>query len=162
MNFVLLFVFIYLVALILVSFWNKIRSSEDFILAERNLGSWTAANSMSASAIGGGVILVAGGFIYQFGISGLWFFIGKIIGYILLTYFIIKIQKRITQKKYCTLADYFLNFHGKKISKFISAILIFFITGVALIGFSGGAQIITFLSGWSYELSFFLLLHVLL
>ncbi|MCF7831082.1 hypothetical protein K9M41_03775 [Candidatus Gracilibacteria bacterium] len=162
MNSIFLFVSIYLAALILISFWNKKKSAEDFILAERKLGNWAAANSMAATTIGGGILLVGGSLIYQFGISALWFFIGKVIGYLLLILFIHKISHQIQTKKYCTLADYFLDTHGQNIGRLVSIFMIIIFVGVSVLGFSGGAQIITYLSGWSYNLSVLLMLIFIL
>jgi len=162
MNSILFFVGIYLITLIIVSFWNKRKSADDFILAERKLGNWSAASSMAATTIGGGILLVGGSLIYQFGISALWFFIGKVIGYLLLVLFIHKIAQRIKEKKYCTLADYFLDFHGKNIGKLVSIFMIINFMGVSVLGFSGGAQIITYLSGWDYNLSVLLMLIFIL
>ena len=153
MSQVWIFLGIYFLALLGISFFGRKKSAENFILADRKLGKWAAANSLAATAIGGGILLVGGAYIYQFGISAIWFFVGKICGYILLTIFLKKISDRISQKKYNTLADFFLDFHGKKIHRFVAAVIAVDFLGWALIGFVGGAGIIVILSGIPYWLA---------
>jgi Na+/proline symporter len=157
-----LFLGIYFAILLGISFWGRRKSSGEFILAERKLGNWAAANSLAATAIGGGLLLVGGAYIYQFGIGGIFFFIGKIIGYILLTIFISQIHKRVADKKYNTLADYFGDFHGKYIHQFVAGVIAVTYLGWCLVGFVGGAGIIVILSGISFELAAFVMLGAIL
>jgi len=145
-----------------ISFFNRKKSAEEFVLADRKLGNWAAANSLVATAIGGGLLLVGGAYIYQFGIGGIFFFIGKIVGYALLTLFISQIQKRIAEKKYSTLADYFGDFHGKRLHQFIAGVVAVTYLGWCLVGFVGGAGIIVILSGISFELAALAMLGAIL
>ncbi len=151
------FVGIYLAILIAIAFWKRKESPADFLIAGRKLGAWSAAHSLSATAIGGGLILVGGAFVYKFGISALWFFIGKACGYGLLTVFANKLRHRIYEKKYFTLADYFFDFHGKLVGKFVAALILFAFVGWTVVSFMSGAKIITFLSDWTYEASLLLM-----
>jgi len=96
---------------------------------------------------------VAGAFIYNFGISAAWFFIGKIFGYSIFALLLERLKDRIHMKSYTTLADYFRDFYGRKIAKFIGVLVVFIYIGWTLVGFVGGAQIIQYLSGWSYQIS---------
>jgi Na+/proline symporter len=157
-----IFLGIYFAILLVISFWGRHKSAGEFILAGRKLSNWSAANSLVATAIGGGLLLVGGSFIYQFGIGGIFFFVGKIIGYTLLTIFISQIHKRVSDKKYSTLADYFGDFHGKRIHRFVAGVITFTYLGWCLVGFVGGAGIIVILSGISFELAALIMLGAIL
>ena len=57
------------------------RSSEDYYLAGRSLGSWVTAVSSTASSESGWVVLGAVGMVYVSGVSALWFAPGCLMGY---------------------------------------------------------------------------------
>ena len=162
MNEIFWFVGIYLTLLIGITLWGKKKSPADFLIANRELSTWTSSHSLSATSIGGGLILVGGAFIYQFGISAIWFFVGKILGYGLLGIFAHKIRNRIHEKNYFTLADYFFDFHGSKVGRFIAGLSFFILVGWTVVGLISGAKIIMLLSQWSYEISLSLMVGVIL
>ncbi|MBN1946721.1 MAG: sodium/proline symporter [Bradymonadales bacterium] len=64
------------------------RSREDFLLANRSLGSWVTAISSTASSESGWVVLGAVGMAYAGGVSALWFAPGCLLGYAINLYWV--------------------------------------------------------------------------
>ena len=79
------------VGVLLVIGWRASRRThggEDFHLAGRSLGAWTAGISSTASSESGWVTLGAVGMTYTHGISGLWFAPGCLLGYLVNLYIV--------------------------------------------------------------------------
>jgi sodium/proline symporter len=75
--------------LLLVIGWRASRRThggEDFHLAGRSLGPWAAGISSTASSESGWVTLGAVGMTYAYGVSGLWFAPGCLLGYLVNIY----------------------------------------------------------------------------
>jgi len=76
---------------LLVIGWRASRRThggEDFHLAGRSLGPWAAGISSTASSESGWVTIGAVGMTYAYGVSGLWFAPGCLLGYLVNIYFV--------------------------------------------------------------------------
>ncbi len=81
---------LYLGVLLLIG-WRASRRThggEDFHLAGRSLGPWAAGISSTASSESGWVTLGAVGMTYAYGVSGLWFAPGCLLGYLVNIYIV--------------------------------------------------------------------------
>jgi sodium/proline symporter len=90
---------VYLVVLLFIG-WRAARRThggEDFHLAGRSLGAWTAGISSTASSESGWVTLGAVGMTYTHGISGLWFAPGCLLGYLVNLYLVAPRLRRISE-----------------------------------------------------------------
>ena len=79
---------LYLAVLIFIG-WRAARRTHggvDFHLAGRSLGAWAAGVSSTASSESGWVTLGAVGMTYAFGVSGLWYAPGCLLGYLVNVY----------------------------------------------------------------------------
>ncbi len=84
-------VMILYLAVLLVIAWaasRRTHGGEDFHLAGRSLGAWTAGISSTASSESGWVTLGAVGMTFTHGIAGLWFAPGCLLGYLVNLYFV--------------------------------------------------------------------------
>lgn len=70
------------------------RSTEDYYLAGRSLGSWVTAVSSTASSESGWVVLGAVGMVYVSGVSALWFAPGCLMGYAANLYLLAPLLRR--------------------------------------------------------------------
>lgn len=70
------------------------RSTEDYYLAGRSLGSWVTAVSSTASSESGWVVLGAVGMVYASGVSALWFAPGCLMGYAANLYLLAPLLRR--------------------------------------------------------------------
>jgi sodium/proline symporter len=89
---------LYLGALLAIG-WRAARRThggEDFHLAGRSLGPWAAGISSTASSESGWVTLGAVGMTYAYGISGLWFAPGCLLGYLVNIYFVAPRLRRLS------------------------------------------------------------------
>jgi sodium/proline symporter len=81
---------LYLGVLLIIG-WQAARRThggEDFHLAGRSLGPWAAGISSTASSESGWVTLGAVGMTYAYGVSGLWFAPGCLLGYLVNIYIV--------------------------------------------------------------------------
>lgn len=99
---------LYLGVLVFIG-WRAARRThggEDFHLAGRSLGAWAAGVSSTASSESGWVTLGAVGMTYVYGIPGLWFAPGCLLGYLINLYFVApRLQQMSRQQGSVTLID---------------------------------------------------------
>jgi sodium/proline symporter len=99
---------LYLGVLLLIA-WRAARRThggEDFHLAGRSLGAWAAGISSTASSESGWVTLGAVGMTYAFGVSGLWYAPGCLLGYLVNLYFVApRLRELSVRQRSVTLTD---------------------------------------------------------
>ncbi len=87
---------------LLVIGWRASRRThggEDFHLAGRSLGAWAAGVSSTASSESGWVTLGAVGMTYTYGISGLWYAPGCLLGYLVNLYIVAPRLRQISERR---------------------------------------------------------------
>jgi sodium/proline symporter len=130
-----------------IYFYRKNNNLDDYVLGGRNLNSWVAAMSASASDMSGWLLLGLPGWTYASGLGEAgWIAIGLLIGTYCNWRFVAKRLREYTEKarNSLTISDFFENrFNDKtKILRILSAIiiLIFFLIYTAS-GFVAGAKL---------------------
>ncbi len=78
---------------------RRTHGGDDFHLAGRSLGAWSAGISSTASSESGWVTLGAVGMTYHFGISGLWFAPGCLLGYMVNVYIVAPRLRRLSSNQ---------------------------------------------------------------
>jgi sodium/proline symporter len=78
---------------------RRTHGGEDFHLAGRSLGAWAAGVSSTASSESGWVTLGAVGMTYVYGISGLWYAPGCLLGYIVNLYLVAPRIRRLSEEQ---------------------------------------------------------------
>jgi sodium/proline symporter len=84
-------VMVFYLGVLLVIGWQAARRThggEDFHLAGRSLGAWSAGISSTASSESGWVTLGAVGMTFTYGVSGLWYAPGCLLGYLVNVYLV--------------------------------------------------------------------------
>lgn len=81
---ILVTLIVYKVLLIGIGLWasRRVRDEADFLLGGRRLGAWVAGLSYAASTSSAWVLLGVSGFIFTYGLSGLWMIPGILGGYV--------------------------------------------------------------------------------
>ncbi len=116
-NFVLAASFVvYTAGIIIIGIYStrrRQRTEDDFVLANRELGTWTSALSASASAESGWVMLGLVGEAYLFGLSAFWIVPGIAAGY-LFNWFVIaeRLRRSTKESGAVTLPQYILSRFG--------------------------------------------------
>lgn len=75
---------------------RRTHGGDDFHLAGRSLGAWSAGISSTASSESGWVTLGAVGMTYAYGVSGLWFAPGCLLGYLVNVYIVAPRLRRLS------------------------------------------------------------------
>jgi len=142
-------ILIYFGILLLIGYLSsKKESKEDFLIAKRNLNSWQTMATINASKTGS-VLMIFTAFVYLWGISALWYFIGMVVGVIIFIPFATRLKDN-SKGKFYTLADYFRYNYGKKISIIVSLLTIFIMFGYAVLNLIAGTKIFLFFTGWQF------------
>jgi len=126
------------------------KTDEGFFIADRNLGTFTSTATITASFVGANTLLVYTAFVFMYGISAFWTFIGYLGGFYIFGLFGVHLKKRADVKKYFTLSDYFQDKHGNKLA-ILATFAVFIVYFGALVNqYIGGAKMLAEISGWSY------------
>lgn len=150
------------ICLVLGFIAGKKKTDEGFFIADRNLGTFVSTATITASFIGANTLLVYTAFVFIYGISAFWTFIGYMFGFFIFGIFGVYLKKRADIKKYYTLSDYFHDRHGKAIA-LIATFAVFVVYFGSLINqYIGGAKVLSQISGWSYEMALILTSAVIL
>ena len=137
-NFLLIASFVvYSAAIVLVGLysarWRK-QTTDDFVLANRELGPWASALSASASSESGWVMLGLVGEAYLFGFAAFWIVPGIAAGYLFNWFFLAeKLRQKTKEYNAVTIPQYIRNRFGKD-SKALLYIPVIIIT-LAMLGY---------------------------
>jgi len=150
----------YFVALLIIGYFtSKKQKDEDYLIADRKLNAWSTMMTLNATKTGSILILFTA-FVYLWGFSAIWFFIGIISGVFLFIPFALKLKEE--DSRYYTLADYFRCNYGKKSAYFASVLTIFFMFGFLVVNLIAGAKIFTFFTGMSFWISSLIIMAIVL
>lgn len=139
---------LYFAVLIFVGFLGskRVRSSEEYLLAGRNLGTLMNLGCLSAVIIGGASTLGTSSLGYQYGISGMWLVVMIGLGIMALGIFVVK---QIVGFKVVTISELLgkrFNNQTRLISAIVTAIYTLMIVVTQIIGMG---SIIKVLLGWN-------------
>ena len=141
-----LYLGIYLVLLLGISFWiAKRNSDEDFLIAGRKRKKWQLFFSQYSGATSVSWFIAFAAFAYQFGISTLSVGIGFAVSYLIFALWAApRVHKDSKENKYYTWGDFVLNKTGSTSSKkLVDGVSIFNSFIQILVGFVGGANLIS-------------------
>jgi len=137
---------------------SKGQSHEGFLIADRNLKTFTNSASIIASKIGAGAIMTFVALVYLFGYSAIWYFVGASAGYIFFIFFGSTLKNMAKSEKFYTLSDYFFFKFGKTVGFVSSTIVLVYSLLLFLVQLIGGAKSVSHLSGLSFSISILLLI----
>lgn len=154
-------IIIYFAVLLTIGYFtSRKQHKEDYLIAKRELSSWSTMATINASKTGS-ILMIFVALTYIWGISALWYFIGMITGMLIFLPFALKLKEH-SQGRYYTLADYFKHNYGKKIARLVSLITIFLMFGYLLMNLMAGSKIFEFFTGWPFWLCSIIVMLVVL
>jgi len=110
-----IFFVIYTIIIVIIGFVSsKKESEEDFMIAERKVEGIQVAATMSAGWFDGAILAVYIAYIYQYGFSAIWIFIGLAFGFLLLKKYAGKIKQKADELQIYSMPEYFYKILGKK------------------------------------------------
>jgi len=149
---------IYFLVVLFVGFRaGRNKTKESFLIADRNLKALPAAFTIVASKIGGGILLTYTTAVYMFGMSGMWFFIGAIVGYVIFYFFARHIKSLADSKKFYTLPDYFFYRFGAVAGRIAGITIFITMFGWVVVNLIGGGKILEQFTPLGYEWSVFII-----
>src|SRR3989344_4245785 len=148
-NIDLMFIFLYFALLIFIGYYSsRKQKEEDYLIANRNLGTWKTMMTVNASKTGS-ILMTFVALVYLWGCSAIWYFIGVVFGALLFIPFAMKIKERVTDKHY-TLPHYFKFAYGKKAGFFASLLSIILMFGLLVVNLIAGTKIFVFFTDWPF------------
>lgn len=94
-------------------FSSRKESEEDFMIAERRVQGVQVAATMSAGYFDGATTAIYIAYVYQYGFSAIWMFVGIALGFILFRKYAWKIKQKADALKVYSMSEYFYRVLGK-------------------------------------------------
>src|SRR3989344_4145697 len=111
----IIFFLLYIVALVIIGIIASRKSTEDdFMIAERKVEGAQVAATMSAAFFDGAFLAIYIAYVYQYGFSAIWLFIGLALGLLLLKKYAGKIKQKADELKVYSMPEYFFRILGKR------------------------------------------------
>ncbi|MDP2669110.1 MAG: sodium:solute symporter family protein [bacterium] len=122
----ILFLLLYVAIVVIIGFVSSKKETEDgFMIAERKVQGFQVAATMSAGFFDGVTLAVYIAYIYQYGFSAIWLFVGLAIGFLFLRKYAWKIKQKGDEVKAYSMPEYFYRILGKKNGLAFSFLLVF-------------------------------------
>jgi len=140
---------VYFVVLIMVGYFSsRKQKDEDYLIAERKLGTWSTMATVNASKTGS-ILMIFTAMVFLWGFSAVLYFIGMIIGVLVFIPFAMRLKDNSKQRFY-TLADYFRYNYGKKPAVIASLLTVFMMFLGLVMNLIAGTKIFEYFTGWSF------------
>ncbi|HLD05800.1 MAG TPA: sodium:solute symporter family protein [Candidatus Nanoarchaeia archaeon] len=121
----ILFFLVYLAIVLAIGILSSRKVSEEgFMMAERNVQGAQVAATMSAGFFDGATLAIYLAYVYQYGFSAIWLFIGLAIGFLFLRKYAWKIKQKANQMKVYSMPEYFFRVLGKRNGLMFSFLLV--------------------------------------
>jgi SSS family solute:Na+ symporter len=154
MNLYILFFAIYVIIVVCIGIISSRKESEeDFMIAERKVGGIQLAATMTAGFFDSATLSLYIAYIYQFGFSAIWLFIGVIAGFLWLRRFVKRIKTRADEMKVYSMPEYFYKVLGKRNGLMFSLFLIIQFFIFLIINFIVAGQVLSVMFGVPYYVS---------
>ncbi|TAK94949.1 sodium:solute symporter family protein [Patescibacteria group bacterium] len=104
---------------------SRKESEEDFMIADRKVSGVQVAATMSAGFFDGAVLSIYLAYIYQYGMSAAWMFVGLAIGFLLLRRrYAVIIKRKADEVRAYTMPEYFFKIFGQRNGIMFSILLL--------------------------------------
>jgi len=125
MELAILFFLVYIVMVVIISVCSLKKEHEDeFMIADRKVQGLQVAATMSAGFFDGSILAIYIAYIYQYGFSAVWFFVGLAFGFLLLKKYAWKIKQKADELNVYSMPEYFFRILGKKNGLMFSIFLV--------------------------------------
>ena len=150
----ILFFALYLSVVILIG-WiaSRKETEEGFMLAERKVAGVQLAASLTAGFFDGATLSIYLAYVYQFGLSAAWLFLGFGMGFLVLRYFAVRIKRNADALGVYSLPEYFYRTIGKWSGVMFSVILVIAIFLLLIVNLIVSGQVLSTIFPLSYPLS---------
>ncbi len=110
-----LFFLLYIAIVVVIGIISSRKETEDdFMIAERKVQGIQVAATMSAGFFDGATLSIYLAYIYLYGFSAIWLFVGIALGFLLVRKYAHKIKQKADELKVYSMPEYFFRILGKK------------------------------------------------
>lgn len=154
MDLALLFFGIYVFITLGIGFWtSRNKTEEGFMLAERKVEGIQLAATMSAGFFDGATLSIYMAYVYEFGFSAIWLFVGLAVGFLFLKLFASRIKSRADLTHSYSLPEYFYKLFGKRVGLLFSFILVVQFFGLLIVNLIISAKVLSVIFPLSFAIS---------
>lgn len=104
---------------ILLGRMTSTKSIDDFALGGRSMGFFPSLMTLSGTFVSAVTLMVYTSFVYIYGISAAWIFIGYTLGFLIFIPFALKLYRLGVAHGFFTLTDYFVFRYGRKTARWV-------------------------------------------
>ncbi|MFA6077225.1 MAG: sodium:solute symporter family protein [Candidatus Paceibacterota bacterium] len=157
MSLSILFFSLYIIIVLIIGIISSKKETEEgFMIAERNVGSIQLSTSMSAGFFDGAVLTAYTGYVYQYGLSAAWLFVGFALGFIFLRRYSTRIKQKADELKVYSMPEYFYRLLGKRNGLMFSLFLITQFFLFLIIGLIASGKVLSGIFPIQYFISIFI------
>jgi SSS family solute:Na+ symporter len=149
-----LFFFVYVfIAIIIGIYASKKETEEDFMIANRRVHGVLMISTITAGMFDGAVLSIYIAYVYQYGFSAIWFFLGMSFGFLLFRYFSKRIKEKADELNVYSMPEFFFKVLGKKSGIMFSIFLIIQFFGYLIVNFILSGKVFAAIFPISYSIS---------
>lgn len=106
------------------------KSLDDFALSGRSLGFLPSLMTLSGTFVSAVTLMVYTSFVYIYGVSAAWIFVGYTLGFLLFIPFALKIYRLALEHHFFTMTDYFVYRYGRRTARWIIGVVFVWYVGL--------------------------------
>mgnify|MGYP003965487235 FL=1 len=152
----------FIIVLFIGIYASRKESKEGFLIGERKMGTLSLSSSISASLLGGGILVAYAAYVYQYGMSAMWLFLGLAVGLVMLLLYGKKIKHFADRKQLYTISDYFKELYGKSTGLVTTLVIILVFIFMVVIEFIAGGKMLSSMFGTSYAFAVLIMAIIIL
>lgn len=132
---------------ILLGRLTSTKSVDDFALGGRNMGFFPSLMTLSGTFVSAVTLMVYTSFVYIYGISAAWIFVGYTLGFVFFIPFALKLYRLSGEHKFFTLTDYFVFRYGRKTARWVIGVIFVWYVGLLSTQLLVGSNLLNELGG---------------
>lgn len=106
------------------------KSLDDFALSGRSLGFLPSLMTLSGTFVSAVTLMVYTSFVYIYGVSAAWIFVGYTLGFLLFIPFALRIYRLAVEHHFFTMTDYFVHRYGRRTARWIIGVVFVWYVGL--------------------------------
>jgi len=123
------------------------KSVDDFALGGRNMGFFPSLMTLSGTFVSAVTLMVYTSFVYIYGISAAWIFVGYTLGFLFFIPFALKLYRLSLEHQFFTLTDYFVFRYGRKTARWVIGVIFVWYVGLLSTQLLVGSNLLNELGG---------------
>ena len=132
---------------ILLGRMTSTKSVDDFALGGRNMGFFPSLMTLSGTFVSAVTLMVYTSFVYIYGVSAAWIFIGYTLGFLMFIPFALKLYRLSVEHHFFTLTDYFVFRYGRKTARWVIGVIFVWYVGLLSTQLLVGSNLLNELGG---------------